>query len=99
MDIRKVPANDPEQQWITKYREAMNAAAIPIHQPLGGNIRDAVASTYVLLTSKVVGFLKHRMHHVQVRPVVSVSNMQKLAIPPRGIPQATPEADTRTRAS
>jgi hypothetical protein len=102
MDTRDIPANDPEQQWIAKYRKAMNAAANPVHQARGSTIRDAIASACALLTSKVGNFLEHWVHLGRARPTaveVGVANIQKLPIPPDRIRQASSGLGARTHAS
>jgi hypothetical protein len=44
MDTREIPADDPEQQWITKYRKALEAASIPIRQSRWDNFYAAIAT-------------------------------------------------------
>jgi hypothetical protein len=101
MDTREIPANDPEQQWIAKYRKAMDATAISTHQPRRSTIRDAITRTCALIASKIGNFLERWTRPGPARPMavrVGVANIQKLAIAPDCIRQVSGGASTGTHA-
>lgn len=102
MDTPEITADDPEQQWIAKYRKAMEAAAIQIQQTRGDNFRDAIAGACLLLSEKLGKLLRQWIHPSKAGPVtvsLAVARVQKVAIPPRSMRRAARVADTRMRAS
>ncbi|MFY9910066.1 MAG: hypothetical protein WCF22_13755 [Candidatus Sulfotelmatobacter sp.] len=51
MDTREIPADDPEQQWIAKYRKALEAS-IQIRQARNDNFHAAIATVRKFIASK-----------------------------------------------
>lgn len=51
MDTREIPADDPELQWITKYRKALEATSIPIRQSRMDSFYAAIGSMRKLIAT------------------------------------------------
>ena len=61
MDTREIPTDDPELQWIAKYRKALEASIL-IRQSRSNNFRAAIAAVRKLIASKGYKILAKWIH-------------------------------------
>jgi hypothetical protein len=90
MDTHKIPADDPEMQWIAKYRKALDQAAIVVGRSRGAKARDAIVRMCGLLTTRCRKLLSQWIGPDPVRPITiikpGIAEVQK-SWPPNGRPR------------
>jgi hypothetical protein len=62
MDTREIPADDPELQWIAKYRKALDAP-LPIRRSPSASFYSAIAAVRKLVTAICRRILTERIHY------------------------------------
>ena len=83
MDTREIPADDPELQWIAKYRKALEAS-ISIRQSRSNNFQAAIATVRKLIASKGYQILNKWIHPAQ-----------KFKVPARSVQRAGNRTELR----
>jgi hypothetical protein len=98
MDTQEIPADDPEQRWIAKYRKALDAAATKIHKSRSANIRSAIVNAYKFFCAGISKILAKRICPKSARPIVTtklgLATVPK--IPARGIQPPRSQAGVRS---
>lgn len=72
MDTNEVPADNAEQQWIAKYRQALDAAALPIQHSRAMNLCEAVVRAWGLAASNVGKIVEQWIHPHSLRTVATI---------------------------
>jgi hypothetical protein len=85
MDTQEIPADDPEQRWIAKYRKALDAAATKIHKSRSANIRAAIVNAYKIFSAGISKILAKRIRPKSARPTPKLGLATVPKIPARGI--------------
>jgi hypothetical protein len=108
MDTNQAPADDPEMQWIAKYRKALDQAAIQGKAARGAKVRDAMMRTCGVASSWCCKIFRNALGRWigpgAVRPngiiKSGIAAVQKLEVSPlaaKGDPKETMRIKTPVR--